>query len=70
MESVVPSDKGIYTCIVENEHGSINHTYSLDVIGKMHTSICYPVLPSVLQKDLYTYGILSDIEAKLSIDVT
>ncbi|KAG8435625.1 hypothetical protein GDO86_013535 [Hymenochirus boettgeri] len=34
MESVVPSDKGIYTCIVENEHGSINHTYHLDVIER------------------------------------
>ncbi|XP_698054.5 fibroblast growth factor receptor 1 [Danio rerio] len=31
MESVVPSDKGNYTCLVENEYGSINHTYQLDV---------------------------------------
>ncbi|KAM7385872.1 hypothetical protein PAMP_001921 [Pampus punctatissimus] len=31
MESVVPSDKGNYTCLVENEFGSINHTYTLDV---------------------------------------
>uniref|UniRef100_A0A8C4YPA9 Ig-like domain-containing protein n=1 Tax=Gopherus evgoodei TaxID=1825980 RepID=A0A8C4YPA9_9SAUR len=34
MESVVPSDKGNYTCIVENEYGSINHTYHLDVVGE------------------------------------
>ena len=34
MESVVPSDKGNYTCVVENQHGSINHTYQLDVVGK------------------------------------
>lgn len=34
MESVVPSDKGNYTCVVENEYGSINHTYHLDVVGK------------------------------------
>lgn len=34
MDSVVPSDKGNYTCIVENEYGSINHTYQLDVVGK------------------------------------
>lgn len=35
MESVVPSDKGNYTCVVENEHGSLNHTYLLDVVGKI-----------------------------------
>lgn len=34
MESAVPSDKGNYTCLVENEYGSINHTYQLDVVGK------------------------------------
>lgn len=34
MESVVPSDKGNYTCVVENEYGSINHTYHLDVVGE------------------------------------
>ncbi len=33
MESVVPSDKGNYTCVVENAYGSINHTYTLDVVG-------------------------------------
>ncbi|MFT7817519.1 fibroblast growth factor receptor 1 isoform X4, partial [Arapaima gigas] len=33
MESVVPSDKGNYTCVVENKYGSINHTYQLDVVG-------------------------------------
>uniref|UniRef100_A0A3B3QFU5 Fibroblast growth factor receptor n=1 Tax=Paramormyrops kingsleyae TaxID=1676925 RepID=A0A3B3QFU5_9TELE len=34
MESVVPSDKGNYTCLVENKYGSINHTYTLDVVGE------------------------------------
>ena len=34
MDSEVPSDKGNYTCIVENEYGSINHTSQLDVVGK------------------------------------
>ncbi|NXP40700.1 FGFR1 factor, partial [Leiothrix lutea] len=36
MDSVVPSDKGNYTCIVENKYGSINHTYQLDVVGEEH----------------------------------
>uniref|UniRef100_A0A9J7Z913 receptor protein-tyrosine kinase n=1 Tax=Cyprinus carpio carpio TaxID=630221 RepID=A0A9J7Z913_CYPCA len=34
MESVVPSDKGNYTCLVENKYGSINHTYQLDVVER------------------------------------
>lgn len=36
MESVVPSDKGNYTCVVQNQHGSINHTYQLDVVGQCY----------------------------------
>lgn len=38
MESVVPSDRGNYTCLVENKYGSITHSYLLDVLGK--TSRC------------------------------
>lgn len=38
MESVVPSDKGNYTCVVENEYGSLTHTYLLDVVGKSSSS--------------------------------
>lgn len=37
MESVVPSDKGNYTCVVENEYGSLQHTYMLDVVGRKST---------------------------------
>lgn len=37
MESVVPSDKGNYTCLVENAYGTINHTYTLDVVGEYST---------------------------------
>lgn len=41
MDSVVPSDKGNYTCVVENKYGSINHTYQLDVVGEL---ACFPYL--------------------------
>lgn len=40
MESVVPSDKGNYTCVVENKYGSINHTYTLDVVGEYLVCVC------------------------------
>lgn len=46
MESVVPSDKGNYTCVVENDYGSINHTYHLDVVGEFTSprvpAVCHP----------------------------
>lgn len=34
MESVVPSDRGNYTCVVQNKYGRIQHTYQLDVLGE------------------------------------
>lgn len=34
MESVVPSDRGTYTCLVENSLGSIHYSYLLDVLGE------------------------------------
>lgn len=34
MESVVPSDRGNYTCLVENRFGSIRYSYLLDVLGE------------------------------------
>ena len=34
MESVVPSDRGNYTCVVENKLGRIQQTYTLDVLGE------------------------------------
>ncbi|XP_051973463.1 fibroblast growth factor receptor 1-A-like [Xyrauchen texanus] len=47
MESVVPSDKGNYTCLVENDYGSINHTYQLDVVERSpHRPILYAGLPA------------------------
>nr|AAA37622.1 FGF receptor precursor [Mus musculus] len=47
MDSVVPSDKGNYSCIVENEYGSINHTYQLDVVERSpHRPILQAGLPA------------------------
>ncbi|XP_023585787.1 fibroblast growth factor receptor 2 isoform X8 [Trichechus manatus latirostris] len=47
MESVVPSDKGNYTCVVENEYGSMNHTYHLDVVERSpHRPILQAGLPA------------------------
>ncbi|XP_043110965.1 fibroblast growth factor receptor 2 isoform X3 [Puntigrus tetrazona] len=47
MESVVPSDKGNYTCVVENSYGSINHTYTLDVVERSpHRPILQAGLPA------------------------
>ncbi|KAM9841006.1 fibroblast growth factor receptor 1b [Aulostomus maculatus] len=47
MESVVPSDKGNYTCVVENEHGSLKHTYLLDVVERSpHRPILQAGLPA------------------------
>ncbi|KAM6902733.1 fibroblast growth factor receptor 1b isoform 2-T2 [Xenentodon cancila] len=47
MESVVGSDKGNYTCVVENEHGSLRHTYLLDVIERCpHRPIIRAGLPA------------------------
>ncbi|KAM9734742.1 LOW QUALITY PROTEIN: fibroblast growth factor receptor 1b, partial [Menidia menidia] len=47
MESVVPSDKGNYTCVVENEHGSLKHTFLLDVVERSpHRPILQAGLPA------------------------
>uniref|UniRef100_A0A8C9W7P6 Fibroblast growth factor receptor n=1 Tax=Scleropages formosus TaxID=113540 RepID=A0A8C9W7P6_SCLFO len=47
MESVVPSDRGNYTCMVENKYGSINHTYLLDVLERSpHRPILQAGLPA------------------------
>lgn len=34
MTSLVPSDEGNYTCLVENKYGRLQHTYQLNVLGK------------------------------------
>ena len=34
LKDLVPKDAGQYTCIVSNRYGSINHTYTVRVLGK------------------------------------
>lgn len=34
LKDLVPLDSGKYTCVVSNAYGSINHTYTLRVVGK------------------------------------
>ena len=34
LKDLVPKDAGQYTCIVSNGYGSINHTYTVRVLGK------------------------------------
>uniref|UniRef100_A0A4X2LR69 Fibroblast growth factor receptor n=1 Tax=Vombatus ursinus TaxID=29139 RepID=A0A4X2LR69_VOMUR len=47
MESVVPSDRGNYTCVVENKYGSIQQTYTLDVLERSpHRPILQAGLPA------------------------
>ncbi|XP_068128387.1 fibroblast growth factor receptor 1-like [Hyperolius riggenbachi] len=47
MDSVVSSDKGNYTCVVENQYGSINHTYQLNVVERLtHRPILQAGLPA------------------------
>ncbi|XP_048067198.1 fibroblast growth factor receptor 1-A-like [Megalobrama amblycephala] len=63
MESVVPSDKGNYTCLVENKYGSINHTYQLDIIE------CYwhkPILQAGLPANR-TVVVGSDVEFECKV---
>ncbi|XP_023008108.1 fibroblast growth factor receptor 3 isoform X2 [Maylandia zebra] len=47
MESAVPSDRGNYTCVVQNKYGSISHTYQLDVLERSpHRPILQAGLPA------------------------
>jgi len=34
LKDLIPSDNGRYTCIVSNKYGSINHTYTLHIVGE------------------------------------
>lgn len=47
MESVVPSDRGNYTCVVENKYGAITYSYVLDVLERSpHRPILQAGLPA------------------------
>ncbi|XP_055721657.1 fibroblast growth factor receptor 3 isoform X4 [Salvelinus fontinalis] len=47
MESAVPSDRGNYTCVVENKYGTITHSYQLDVLERSpHRPILQAGLPA------------------------
>ncbi|XP_056288938.1 fibroblast growth factor receptor 1b isoform X2 [Pseudoliparis swirei] len=47
MESVVPSDEGNYTCVVENRHGGLQHTFLLDVVERSpHRPLLQAGLPA------------------------
>lgn len=48
MESVVPSDRGNYTCVVENKYGSIFHSYVLDVLGNFSTFVSCDVMGLII----------------------
>ncbi|XP_053480426.1 fibroblast growth factor receptor 4 isoform X3 [Ictalurus furcatus] len=65
MESVVPSDSGNYTCVVENKHGSINHTHQLDVVD-IERSPHRPILQAGLPANR-TAVVGSDVEFECKV---
>ena len=40
LKDLVLDDSGKYTCIVSNPYGSINHTYTLRVVGEYFQEVC------------------------------
>lgn len=50
LKDLVTVDSGRYTCVVSNAFGSINHTYTLRVVGMIASSnsakVCYYLLAS------------------------
>ncbi|XP_078358886.1 hemicentin-1-like isoform X2 [Oculina patagonica] len=48
LKNLVPDDSGKYTCIVSNPYGSINHTYTLQVVAKPRSR---PILEKGLPKN-------------------
>ncbi|KAK8732274.1 hypothetical protein OTU49_007000, partial [Cherax quadricarinatus] len=62
MENLVPTDSGNYTCVVNNAHGSINHTYVLEVIERL------PSRP-IINKELSNRTVVQGTNAKLQCSV-
>ncbi|KAK7073865.1 hypothetical protein SK128_023184, partial [Halocaridina rubra] len=62
MENLVPTDSGNYTCIVFNAHGSINHTYRLEVIERL------PSRP-IINKELSNLTVVQGSETMLQCSV-
>lgn len=42
LKDLAPLDSGKYTCLVSNAYGSINHTYTLRIVGELNffLSLC------------------------------
>ncbi|XP_068244367.1 fibroblast growth factor receptor 3-like isoform X2 [Palaemon carinicauda] len=59
MENLVPTDSGNYTCVVSNEYGSINHTYSLEVIEHIPSR---PIFTKHLENKTVTRGSTISLE--------
>ena len=53
LRDVVPDDSGKYTCIVTNPYGSINHTYTLNVVGKSQLALLFVVVCRLKQSKTF-----------------
>ena len=53
LRDVVPDDSGKYTCIVTNPYGSINHTFTLNVVGKSQLALLFVVVCRLKQAKLF-----------------
>ncbi|KAG0713777.1 Fibroblast growth factor receptor 3 [Chionoecetes opilio] len=62
MENLVPADSGNYTCMVFNECGGVNHTYSLEVLERL------PSRP-IINKELSNMTVVQRSEVKLMCSV-
>ncbi|XP_061194656.1 fibroblast growth factor receptor 4-like isoform X3 [Saccostrea echinata] len=61
VDAVSKKDEGLYMCVVENEHGSVNHTYELKVIDRVLTK---PVIQGPLNQTV-TY--LDDVKFQCKV---